>query len=242
MSQFKPAGTIGMFPRNAAHKLHSGFTSFIRQGELVNGITHVAGFIAAIPGMLILINNAPANARPIDYFSLYVFGFSLLLLYAASSIYHLLNISEKCTLILRRMDHMMIFVLIAGTYTPICLIGLKGIWGWALFASIWGLALTGMGLKIFFFNAPRWLSTLFYLIMGWMVVVAFYPLLQVISWDGCLWLVLGGISYTVGAVIYALKRPNIALKYLGFHEIFHLFVLTGSICHYWLIFKYILPL
>jgi len=124
---------------------------------------------------------------------------------------------------------------------PICLIALNGLWGWVLFAAIWVLALIGIGLKIFCFNVPRWLSTLFYLLMGWMVVIAFYPLTRVISWHGTIWLLLGGISYTVGAVIYALKRPNISIKYLGFHEIFHLFVLGGSLSHYWMIFKYVLP-
>lgn len=134
----------------------------------------------------------------------------------------------------------MIFVLIAGTYTPICLVSLHGIWGWVLFGLIWGMAILGIFLKFFWMNAPRWFSTLIYVVMGWLAIIAFVPLQRAVSWKGVALLLAGGLAYTVGAVIYALKKPNIACKYFGFHEIFHVFVLLGSACHIAFMFLYVL--
>ncbi|NLO22532.1 MAG: hemolysin III family protein [Syntrophomonadaceae bacterium] len=215
--------------------------SLIRPGELVNGLTHLLGMFLAIPALYFLLQQAPADQGLSLYISLYVFGISLFLLYTASSSYHLLNISEQCTFHLRRIDHMMIFILIAGSYTPICLIALPGWWGWGLLIAVWSLALGGIGLKIWHFNAPRWFSTLLYILMGWMVAIALYPLYLRVSMEAIFWLALGGLSYTLGALIYALKKPNLNLRYLGFHEIFHVFVLLGSFCHYWMVYRYLLP-
>jgi len=135
---------------------------------------------------------------------------------------------------------MMIFVLIAGTYTPICLVPLHGKWGWTMLVLIWAFALSGIFLKIFWMNAPRWLSTLIYVVMGWLAVVAFVPLEKAVSWQGIGLLLAGGIAYTIGAVIYGLKKPNITLKNFGFHEIFHVFVMVGSSLHIAFMFQYVL--
>jgi len=164
------------------------------------------------------------------------------LLYTASTLYHALNLPKNKIEILQKIDHMMIYVLIAGTYTPVCLTALRGVWGWSLFACIWSIAVIGILLKIFWFNAPRWLSTLFYIGMGWMVIIAFVPLVNAISPQGLNWLVAGGLLYTIGGIIYATKWPKINLKYFGFHELFHLFVLGGSICHFWFMIRYVLYL
>ncbi len=216
-------------------------TKFIRPYELVNGLTHLLGVFLAIPAVYLLIQQAPVGRSLAFYGSLYIFGVSLFLLYLASTTYHLLNISEQCTLNLRRIDHMMIFILIAGSYTPICIIALPGWWGWGLLIAVWSLTIAGICLKIWYFNAPRWLSTLLYILMGWMVMIALYPLYLRVSFSGVFWLALGGLSYTVGAVIYALKKPKFNIKYFGFHEIFHIFVLLGSFCHYWMVYRYLLP-
>jgi hemolysin III len=156
--------------------------------------------------------------------------------------YHLLPLPPRGTTILRRIDHAMIFVLIAGTYTPICLIPLRGVLGWILFGVIWGIAIVGIFLALFWNNAPRWLSTLIYLIMGWLIVVAFYPLVQTIPLGGIIWLILGGLCYSVGAVIYALKLPNPVPGIFGFHEIWHIFVMAGGFCHFWAMFHYVLTI
>ena len=208
----------------------------------VSGLTHLFGALLSIVALVLLLYYSITRATPWHIVAFSVFGGSLILLYTASSLYHLLSISEKGIAILRRIDHMMIFVLIAGTYTPICLLALRGPWGWSLLSIIWGIALGGIVLKGFWFNIPRWVSTLIYALMGWLVVIAFFPLVKAIPLGGFLWLVAGGLLYTIGALIYGLKWPNITSKFIGFHEIFHIFVLMGSFSHFWLMFRYILPL
>lgn len=208
--------------------------------EPINAFTHFLGFLMSIPIMITLTMKAYQNASLLSVIAFLIFGISLLLLYGASTIYHTLNISQKGTALLRRIDHMMIFVLIAGTYTPVCLIPLRGKWGWTLFIAVWGFAFAGILLKIFWLNAPRWFSTLLYVVMGWLVLVAFVPLEQAIPIGGIVLLASGGIVYTIGAVIYAVKWSKLKLKYFGFHEIFHLFVMGGSALHVLFMFQYVL--
>lgn len=208
--------------------------------EPINALTHFLGFLMSIPILITLTMKAYQNASFLSMVAFLIFGISLLLLYGASTIYHTLNISPKGTALLRRIDHMMIFVLIAGTYTPVCLIPLRGKWGWTLFVAVWGFAFAGILLKIFWLNAPRWFSTLLYVVMGWLVLIAFVPLEQAIPIGGIVLLASGGIVYTIGAVIYAVKWSKLKLKYFGFHEIFHLFVMGGSALHVLFMFEYIL--
>lgn len=215
---------------------------FAKLREPVSGLTHLFGVFASIVGLVILIVYSATQSSVWHIVTFSIFGASLILLYSASSIYHLASVSQKAINILRRVDHSMIYLLIAGSYTPICLIALRGAWGWSIFGTIWGLTIIGIIIKNFWFNAPRWLSTLFYIFMGWLVIIAIYPLNKVFSPGAMAWLFAGGIAYTVGGVIYATKWPKINLKYFGFHEIFHIFVLIGSFCHYWLMFKYVLYL
>lgn len=210
--------------------------------EPVNSMTHLLGVILSIIGLILLLYYSVKIATPWHIVSFSIYGVSMILLYTASTLYHSLKLSEKSVQILHKIDHMMIFLLIAGSYTPICLIPLRGGWGWTLFGIAWFLAITGILLKIFWFNAPRWISTIFYIGMGWVVVIAFIPLVNSMPFAAVMWLVAGGVSYTIGAVIYGLKKPNIFKKYLGFHEIFHIFVLGGSFCHFILMFRYILYL
>jgi hemolysin III len=169
-----------------------------------------------------------------------IFGFTMFLMYMSSSVYHLLPMKDKALRVFKRIDHIMIFLFIAGTYTPICLVGLKGVWGWSIFGVAWGLALIGIILKAVWLHAPRWFSTMVYILMGWMAMIAIYPLSHTFSTRALIWLILGGLSYTVGAVIYALKKPDPFPGVFGFHEIWHLFVLGGSACHFWLILRYLL--
>lgn len=208
----------------------------------VSGLTHLLGALLSVAGLIVLVYNAATKATPWHVVAFSIFGASLILLYTASSLYHLLPVSDKGVRVLRKIDHMMIYVLIAGTYTPVCLIPLRGGWGWSLLCSIWAIAMVGIILKILWFNAPRWLYTLFYVVMGWLVVIALLPLLRAIPPAGVAWLVAGGVLYSIGAIIYGTKWPKINLKYFGFHEIFHLFVLYGSLCHFWLMFRYVLNL
>ncbi len=208
----------------------------------VSGFTHLLGAVLSVWGLIALLRHAANYGGARYLLAAAIFGASLILLYSASAVYHLLLVPEKATMILRRIDHMMIYILIAGTYTPICLIALQGKWGTALLVAVWILAFTGILLKLLWFSAPRWLSTLFYLIIGWLIIVAIFPLTRVVPAIAISWLVIGGVLYTLGAVIYASKWPRISSRIFGFHEIFHLFVMGGSLSHFWLIFRYVMVL
>lgn len=193
-------------------------------------LTHLSGAIAAFFCTIWMVYKA-IPFGPAYIVSFAVFGAALIMLYTASAVYHMLRVKDGTLRVLRRIDHTMIFFLIAGTYTPVCVIPLRGAWGWSILSVVWGLALLGTFMKIFWLHAPRALSTAIYVIMGWIVVVAFYPLLNAISTGTFVLLLLGGLSYTAGAVIYALKWPPLNVKWIGFHDIFHLFVLLGSAFH-----------
>ena len=211
----------------------------------VSGFSHLLGMVAGIVGLVFLIiYSVKYGESAYIIVSFTIFGASLVLLYAASSIYHLLSLSKKADTILRKLDHIMIYFLIAGTYTPICLGPLRGGWGWSIFGVVWGLAILGLFLTIFWIKAPRWLTTGIYLGMGWLVLIAIYPMIVIFNelnaFSSLAWLLAGGIFYSVGAVIYGLKWPKLKNKHFGFHEIFHIFILLGSLCHFWFIFNYIL--
>ena len=170
-----------------------------------------------------------------------VYALSLILLYAASTTYHTFDRSERINTILKKIDHMMISVLIAGSYTPICLLVLNKKTGIILLSIVWGIALIGILIKAFWVYCPKWVSSILYIGMGWTCVLAFTQIFHALSPAGFGWLLIGGIIYTVGGVIYALKLPvfNNRHKYFGSHEIFHLFVMGGSLCHYIVMYAYI---
>lgn len=198
--------------------------------EPVSCLTHLGGAIAALICTIVLIYMAiPRGASYIVSFA--VFGVAMILLYTASTIYHMLCVPKRVSRILQRIDHTMIFSFIAGTYTPACLIPLRGAWGWAILVIVWAMALAGLLMKLFWLTAPRFLSTLAYVTMGWVAVVAVVPLYRALSAAAFALLLLGGLSYTIGAVIYAAKRPRLFPAYFGFHELFHIFVLLGSTFH-----------
>jgi hemolysin III len=203
----------------------------------VSALTHWGGVALAVVGLIDLTVNAALRGTVWHVVSYAVFGASMILLYAASATYHSVPQTATGTAnrVLRKLDHTMIYILIAGTYTPFCLVPLRGAWGWALFGTIWGCALAGLFMSLFWLHAPRWLSTTIYVIMGWLVVFATYPLMQSVS-AACLALLFaGGITYTLGAVFYATKRPTLWPGVFGFHEVWHLFVLGGTIFHYFAI-------
>lgn len=209
--------------------------------EPASALTHLAGALLAVVGTIVLVYQGVMYGTVWHVVSFAVFGASLILLYTASTLYHALDVSPKANLALRRVDHTMIFLLIAGTYTPFCLLPLRGAWGWSLFGAIWGCAAVGMVVKNFWMSAPRWLYTGFYVLMGWLVIVAIYPLAQRVLPVSLIWLIFGGLSYTVGAVLYATKWPNPWPGKFGFHEIWHLFVMGGSIAHFAAVFYLLAP-
>ncbi len=213
---------------------------FGRLKDPFSGLSHLFGAFLSIAGLAVLVTLAVQRATVWHVVSFAVYGTSMVLLYTASALYHLLPLSAQGEKVLRTLDHVMIYMLIAGTYTPICLVPLRGAWGWSIFGVVWGLAFAGIFVSIFLLDAPRWLSTSIYLLMGWVCIVAIYPIIVLLTPEGLFWLVAGGLFYTAGAVIYALKKPNPWPGTFGFHEIWHLFVMAGSACHFMLMFRYIL--
>ena len=206
-----------------------------------SAITHFIGMLMAIfaaPPLLIKAANAPDRIHTI---SLAIFIMSMILLYGASTTYHSFNLSDKTNTLLRKLDHMMIFVLIAGSYTPICLVVLGGRTGKMLFLLVWAIATLGIIIKGCWITCPKWFSSLLYIAMGWVCVIAFTPLVNALSNAAFFWLLAGGIIYTIGGIIYALKLPifNSRHSSFGSHEIFHLFVMGGSICHFILMYYFV---
>lgn len=209
--------------------------------EPINGLTHLAGAIFAFIGLLALIIKAVNNGEStLAVGAVIIFGISMILLYAASATYHMVIAREKVIAFLRKIDHSMIFVLIAGSYTPFCLISLNGTTGWIIFSIVTVIAIAGILFKMVWFNCPRWLSTALYIAMGWIIIFAASPLSDRLSPQGFFLLVLGGIFYTIGGVIYAVKPKFLESKYLGFHEIFHIFILLGSLAHFLSVYMYVL--
>ena len=199
-----------------------------------SAITHFIGMLMAIFAAVPLLIKAAHEPSRIYVISLAVYSVSMILLYAASTTYHTFDISAKINTILKKWDHMMISVLIAGSYTPICLLVLKGKTGLILLAIVWSFAIVGILIKAFWVYCPKWVSSILYIGMGWTCVLAFTQILNSMSRTSFIWLLTGGIIYTVGGIIYALKLPifNSKHKNFGSHEIFHLFVMGGSMCHF----------
>lgn len=206
-----------------------------------SAITHFIGMMMAVFAAVPLLVKAGITSGGRCLAALSVFMASMILLYGASTVYHSVNVSGKALTLFRKVDHMMIFVLIAGSYTPVCLIILNNRSGYALLALVWGLALAGMLVNACWINCPKWFSSVIYIAMGWVCLLVFGQLMATLPTAAFLWLLAGGVIYTVGGVIYALKLPlfNARHKAFGSHEVFHLFVMAGSICHFIFMYVYV---
>lgn len=198
--------------------------------EPFNAISHLAGAAAALPGGFFLLEwGGNTFARAI---SLLVYSASLVGLFSASGIYHALGGSPRTQEILRKIDHSAIYLLIAGTYTPFCVIAFSGFWRWGFLVIIWSLALAGIGVKMFTLHAPRWFTAGVYVVMGWLSIFAIREILLRMTPFAIGWLVTGGVLYTLGAVIYVTKKGNFFPGVFGFHELWHIFVLLGAAAHF----------
>lgn len=207
--------------------------------DIVSGGTHLVAAILSLFAIYMLTVTATENGSLKYWVSLEIFGVSMLLLYIASTVYHLVSHVKNWSLLLKRIDHMMIYIFIAGSSTPISLLAVGGKFGFWICVGVWTCALLGCLTKIFWIHAPRWFSTLLYVMMGWAFGFVTVPLIKKLSFGGFLWLLCGGIAYTIGALVYAFKKPNFHSKYFGFHELFHIFVMIGSFCHFWTIVNYV---
>ncbi len=207
--------------------------------EPVNGLTHLGAAIAAVCGLaalLVIGRDSPAKQA-----SLLIYGVALILMFSASATYHLVKAKPEVALVLRKLDHSAIYLLIAGTYTPICLHFFTGFWRWGVLAIIWLMALVGVGVKVFVIRAPRWLNAAIYLAMGWLCLAGAKVMLATMPTGALAWLLLGGILFSVGAIVYVAKRPDFYPGVFGFHEIWHIFVILGCLSHFILVAAYIAP-
>ncbi len=206
-----------------------------------SAITHFIGMMMAIIAAMPLMVKAAADADRTAFISMAVFIGSMVALYGASAIYHSVNVKDSILKMFRKLDHMMIFVLIAGSYTPVCLVILGDRRGYMLLAAVWSIAVAGMLIKLCWITCPKWFSSILYIAMGWACLAVFGTLWNTLSRSAFLWLLAGGIFYTAGGVIYALKLPvfNARHKNFGSHEVFHLFVMGGSVCHFIFMYLYV---
>lgn len=206
-----------------------------------SAITHFIAMLLALFSAAPLLVRTSLRSGSTSLAAMSVFICSMILLYGASTLYHSVNASGKIIRIFKKLDHMMIFILIAGTYTPVCLITLKGPVGFLLLAAVWGIALTGIIIKACWISCPKWFSSALYISMGWICLSVFGTLWKLLPHAAFFWLLAGGIIYTAGGIIYALKLPifNARHKFFGSHEIFHLFVMAGSLCHFIFMFVYL---
>ncbi len=212
----------------------------LKMKEPVNTLTHFITFLAAIVGLVFLI--VLSRSTPSALVTMTIYGVSVILLYGASSLYHWVSTTPKKELMLRKLDHCAIYLLIAGSYTPVFYFGLDGLWKWIMLTFVWGLTIVGIVLKLFFMSIPRYVSTAFYLILGWIAVIPFVQLIHTLPIGAIVLMFLGGVFYSVGAIIYATKCFNFFPGKFGFHEIFHLFIMAGSAVHFAMMLVYILPL
>lgn len=211
-----------------------------RVKDPISALTHFIGFWLALIGMPLLLIVAAQKGRSIpELTSLAIFMISMVLLYGASTAYHSFHISMHADKVLKKIDHMMIFVLIAGSYTPVCVITLAGPGGRNLLLLIWGIAFAGITFKALWVTCPKWVSSIIYISMGWIALLAIRTLYANMNTSAFFWLLTGGIVYTIGGVIYALKLPLLQKYFNGFgaHELFHVFVMLGSFCHYMMMYE-----
>lgn len=207
-----------------------------------SAITHFIGMMMAVLAALPLMAKAGMTGNTAAVVAMFIFAMSMVSLYGASALYHSANVTGKVLKVFKKIDHMMIFVLIAGSYTPVCMLILDHELGYPLLAAVWGIALVGILIKFFWVTCPKWFSSVIYIAMGWVCVFVFGELLETLPRPAFLWLLAGGLIYTAGGIIYALKCPlfNSKHKWFGSHEIFHVFVMAGSVCHFIFMYNYVL--
>lgn len=206
-----------------------------------SAITHFIAMILAMGSAIPLLMKA-SEFGTLSVIAMFVFIGSMVLLYGASATYHSINVAPNIIKVFRKIDHMMIFIMIAGSYTPVCLLVLDEYTGTRMLMAVWGVALLGILIKALWITCPKWFSSILYIGMGWICISAIKPIIHTLSLSAFMWLLAGGLLYTVGGVIYALKLKVFNEKHTGFgsHEIFHLFIMAGSFCHFIFMYQYVI--
>lgn len=220
---------------------YNGGMAGARNNEPMSALTHLIGAGLAIAGLVLLIVHGARIGSALHVATFTIFGATMFLTYLMSTLYHFLSKDHTpgAKRVFQILDHTAIYFLIAGTYTPVALIVLPPGWGWTIFGLIWALALVGTTIKTAQIRISPVLSVALYLLMGWLVVIAFIPLVRHLNDAALFWLVLGGVSYTIGAVCFGLDRIVPRTRWWGMHEVFHLFVMLGSFSHFWMLFNHV---
>jgi hemolysin III len=206
----------------------------------ISGLSHLAAALLALVGLAWLLYLGREN--PTKEAALLIYGISLVAMFSASATYHLVKAGPEIILRLRKLDHSAIFLLIAGTYTPICIYFFSGFFQWGLPVIVWTMAITGVTIKMFMIKAPRWITAGIYLAMGWICILAIGQMVSGMPAGAIAWLIAGGLAYSVGAVVYIAKKPDFYPEVFGFHELWHIFVILGALAHFILIAVYIAPI
>jgi len=225
-------------------KRHRQFSEFMQinqhDNELISSMTHFIGFLFSIAGLVILVVFAALYGKAEHIIGFSIFGSGLILLYFASAMYHFISKNHQAKRKFQSIDHAMIYILIASTYTPLVLAMPQKGWGWSLFGVIWGLACIGITLKIILKNTKKWLALALYVVMGWLILIALPALNASVPTGGLWWLISGGVLYTVGIIFFVLEKAFPRKGWFGMHEMFHLFVMSGSFFHFWFMLEYVL--
>lgn len=211
-----------------------------KQNEPLSSLIHLIGFFLSVAALVLLLIFAVLYGSILHVIGFSIFGASLILVYLASTLFHFVSKTNKAKGILQKIDHLMIYILIAGTYTPIALVVLKGWIGWSLFGVIWFLAIFGIILKLKIKEVNKWFFPLSYVIMGWLIIIAIVPFIESLPKEAIFWAVTGGIFYTLGVLFFYLDSKVSRTRWFGMHEIFHVFVIAGSFSHFWLMLRYVL--
>lgn len=227
------------------HRSHAPSSARHRPKQLVlrdpaSGFLHFIGAILSVAALVLLITRAAIDGTVWHVVSYTIFGCGMILLYSASTACHWFQSPDCPHQWLEKLDHVMIYVLIASTYTPVCLVVLRGPWGWSIFGVIWGLTIFGSILKLIKFSTPAWISSALYIAMGWIVVIAAVPMAKALPTMALVWLLIGGGCYTLGGIIFALRRPRLIKDVFSHHEIFHLLVMAGSFSFFWVMYDYVI--
>ena len=213
--------------------------AFFSLREPMSGLTHCAGAILAMAGLVILLIDASMNLTPWHLAGYAVFGIGMVLLYAVSTLFHWLTLSREGFARLRKLDHIMIFIFIAATYTPFCIVPFRGAFGWTILACIWTIAVLGAVFKVFWIHVPKGLCVMLYLFAGWFCLVGAGTILRVLQPWAIFWLIAGGASYCTGALFYLLDKHDERPPLFGYHDVFHVLVMLGSSAHFWVVYRYL---
>lgn len=211
-----------------------------KQNEPLSSLTHLIGAGLSVAGLVLMIVFAAMHGTAMHVVGAVIFGVSLIFLYTTSTLYHFFPQETKVKTVFQRLDHAMIYFLIAGSYTPITLLMPQRTWGWSIFGVVWAIAAAGIVMKSMGKKMSGWLSVVMYITMGWLIIIAIRPLAEWLSAGALTWLFIGGVMYTAGCIFYALDKYVPRTRWFGMHEIFHVFVIAGSFSHFWMMIKYIL--